>query len=53
MFDFEKTYAELVAAEGGAVELRPLLGELYASLVEQPPDFARIKAERARGLHAA
>lgn len=44
MFDFDKTYAELVAQEGGSRELKPLLRELYDSLVARPADYQRIKA---------
>lgn len=43
MFDFEKTYEELVGAEGGSPELRPLLRELYSALVNRPADYRQIK----------
>lgn len=43
MFDFERTYEELVAEEGGSPELKPLLLDLYDALVTRPVDFIRIK----------
>lgn len=43
MFDFDRTYQELVADEGGSPELEPLLRDLYGSLVARPADMARIK----------
>jgi hypothetical protein len=50
MFDFEKTYKELVEAEGGSPELKPILRELYDSLVTRPADPMRMKATLCRTL---
>jgi hypothetical protein len=50
MFDFDGTYEELVADEGGSPELRPLLRHLYDSLVSRPADYMSIKAAMCRTL---
>lgn len=44
MFDFEKTFEDLVLAEGGSPELKPLLRDLYDALVSRPADHHKIKA---------